>query len=107
MTNTNSIETENNNIDNNIASNNIASNNILPLTNPLTFQGKEIKELTFRDLIARDLKGIKLAKLEDGSIEDILKITSSVVDIPFGVLEMLALKDTMSVIVKVNSLLEK
>lgn len=72
----------------------------IKLSKTITFQGKEIEELSLREPVAGDLKGVSLRSLgEDTKADDLLKIACNIVEpkLPIGVLESLPIKDFIAI----------
>ncbi|XWO13517.1 phage tail assembly protein [Candidatus Hepatincola sp. Pdp] len=72
----------------------------ITLSKVISFQGKEIQELHFREPVAGDLKGVSLRSLgEDTKADDLLKIAGNIVEpkLPIGVLESIPIKDFIAI----------
>jgi len=72
----------------------------ITLSKVISFQGKEIQELHFREPLAGDLKGVSLRSLgEDTKADDLLKIACNIVEpkLPIGVIESIPIKDFIAI----------
>ena len=74
---------------------------VLQLKDPITFGTREIKELTFKELRAKDMRNFKAQM----SLGDFLDVAASLCGEPKSVIDMLSARDAMAVTEKVGSFL--
>ena len=74
-------------------------NTILKLKSPVTFGSREIKELSFRELKAKDMRTFR----PQMTLGDFLDIASSLCGEPKSMIDMLSAVDTMAVVEHVGN----
>jgi hypothetical protein len=73
--------------------------NCIKLTNPIKWGNEMISELIFRDVIAKDLRSIKLSSMDFG---DILDLAAKLSGHPPSVLDQLSMVDVGRVVANVG-----